>query len=70
VILRDPENVQKIAGVLRELISNPAFRRTLGEEAARTALEHGWDRNAQATWDWLSEVARQKNVSWGLNRGR
>jgi glycosyltransferase involved in cell wall biosynthesis len=70
VILRDPENVQEIAGVLRELMSNPAFCRTLGEEAAHTALEHGWDRNAQATWDWLSEVARQKKASWRPIRER
>jgi len=60
VILRDPENVQEIAGVLRTLISNPALCRSVGEAGAVIALEHGWDRNAQATWDWLSEVARQK----------
>jgi glycosyltransferase involved in cell wall biosynthesis len=62
VILHDPESVQEIAGVLRKLMSDPGFCRTLGEEAERTAREHGWDRNAQATWDWLSEVARQKKV--------
>jgi UDP-glucose:(heptosyl)LPS alpha-1,3-glucosyltransferase len=60
MILRDPENVQELAGALRKLMSDPGFCRMLGEEAERTAREHGWDRNAQATWDWLSEVARQK----------
>jgi Glycosyltransferase len=60
VILRDPESVQEITGVLRKLMSDPGFCRTLGEEAERTAREHDWDRNAHATWDWLSEVARKK----------
>lgn len=70
VILRDPERVQEIAGVLRKLMSDPGFCRTLGAEAERTAREHDWDRNAQATWDWLSEVARKKKVNWQPNRKR
>jgi len=60
IILRDPQNAEELAAALRSLITNPILCRQLGEHATRTAQNHTWDRNAQATWEWLNEVARHK----------
>jgi len=63
IILRDPQNTEEFAAALRSLIRNPDLCRQLGERATRTAQTHTWDRNAQATWEWLNEVARNKKVA-------
>jgi len=63
IILRDPQNAEELAAALRSLITNPALCAKLGENATRTAQNHTWDRNAQATWEWLNEVARNKKVA-------
>jgi glycosyltransferase involved in cell wall biosynthesis len=63
VVLRDPENEQEIVKVLRSLIASPTLCRQLGEQASRTAQSETWYRNAQAAWNWLSEVQREKNGS-------
>jgi glycosyltransferase involved in cell wall biosynthesis len=60
IILRDPQNTEELAAALRSLITNPVLCRQLGERATRTAQNHTWDRNAQATWAWLNEVAHRK----------
>jgi glycosyltransferase involved in cell wall biosynthesis len=59
--LRDPRDTADLLSALRRLVTDPLFCRSLGENAASTAQDHGWDRNAQRTWDWLNEVARDKN---------
>jgi len=61
IILRNPQNAEELAAALPSLITNPILCRQLGEHATRTAQNHTWDRNAQATWEWLNEVARKKN---------
>jgi glycosyltransferase involved in cell wall biosynthesis len=63
IILRDPQNTEELAAALRSLITNPTLCRQLGEYGTRTAQNHTWDRNAQATWEWLNEVARNKKVA-------
>jgi glycosyltransferase involved in cell wall biosynthesis len=63
IVLRDPKNAQEIATVLRSLIASPSLCHQLGEQASLTAQEQTWSRNAQATWDWLIEVLREKNGS-------
>jgi glycosyltransferase involved in cell wall biosynthesis len=60
IILRDPQNTDELAAALCSLITNPVLCRQLGERATRSAQNHTWDRNAQATWAWLNEVAHQK----------
>jgi glycosyltransferase involved in cell wall biosynthesis len=60
IILRDPQNTEELAAALRSLITNPVLCRQLGERATRTAQNHTWGRNAEATWAWLNEVAHQK----------
>jgi glycosyltransferase involved in cell wall biosynthesis len=62
IILRDPQNTEELAAALRSLITNPLLCRQLGEHATRTAQNHTWDRNAQRTWEWLNEVARNKKA--------
>jgi glycosyltransferase involved in cell wall biosynthesis len=61
IILRDPRDTLELLSALRRLIADPVFCRRLGEHAASTAQDHTWDRNAQSTWDWLNEVARDKH---------
>lgn len=62
IILRDPQNTQELATALRSLIAHPTLCAQLGEHATCTAQNHTWDRNAQATWEWLNEVARNKKA--------
>jgi glycosyltransferase involved in cell wall biosynthesis len=63
IVLRDPEDADEIADVLKSLLTDAELRRRLGEEGARTAQQETWDRNAQATWDWLNEVLQRKTES-------
>jgi len=62
IILRDPQNAEELAAALRSLITNPSLCVQLGAHATSTAQNHTWDRNAQATWEWLNEVARSKKA--------
>lgn len=62
IILKDPQDTAEITSALRSLLSDPDFCRRLGQQASVTALEHSWYRNAEATWQWLSEVAGKKTV--------
>jgi glycosyltransferase involved in cell wall biosynthesis len=62
IILRDPQNTDELATALRSLIANPTLCAQLGTHATRTTQNHTWDRNAQATWEWLNEVARNKKA--------
>jgi UDP-glucose:(heptosyl)LPS alpha-1,3-glucosyltransferase len=62
IILHDPQNAEELAAALRSLITNPILCAQLGQHATRTAQNHTWDRNAQATWEWLNEVARNKKA--------
>jgi glycosyltransferase involved in cell wall biosynthesis len=62
IILRDPQNTGELAAALRSLITNPTLCAQLGTHASHTAENHSWDRNAQATWEWLNEVARNKKA--------
>jgi glycosyltransferase involved in cell wall biosynthesis len=63
IILRDPRDTQELVSTLRRLMTDPLLCRKLGEPAARTAQDQTWDRNAQQTWEWLIEVARNKKAS-------
>jgi D-inositol-3-phosphate glycosyltransferase len=45
-----PKSPERIAGALRELLSSPSLRQTLGEEGARRARErYSWNRIAAST---------------------
>jgi len=62
-VLSDPGNSQALAQLLDELIRDPERRRHIGEAAAKTALEWGWDRNARAVYRLLQDAAAQKRNS-------
>jgi glycosyltransferase involved in cell wall biosynthesis len=62
IILDDPQDPVEITSAVRSLLTDPDLCQRLGEHASVTALEHSWDRNAQAAWQWLREVTRKKSA--------
>ena len=60
MILRDAEDHQELAELLRALCANPGLCRRLGEEARKTAQEQTWDRNAAEAWKFLQEAVAKK----------
>jgi len=60
-VLRDPGNSQALAQLLDALIRDPERRRHIGEAAAKTALQWGWDHNARAVYRLLQDAAAQKS---------
>jgi glycosyltransferase involved in cell wall biosynthesis len=59
-ILRNPEDFHELAAFLRRLYSDPNLCGRFGEEAARTAAEQSWDRNAIDTWEFLKATLAKK----------
>jgi UDP-glucose:(heptosyl)LPS alpha-1,3-glucosyltransferase len=45
-VLKDPNDVASLAKLISALQNNPALRQRLGDNAARTAREYTWERNA------------------------
>lgn len=60
-ILKNPEDVAELSGLIRELFSDAVLRERLGREARLTAAGETWDRNAAETWR-LVMRAREKKV--------
>src|SRR6266404_5204000 len=60
MILHNPQDAGELAALLRELCANPRFCEQIGREAALTAAEQTWDRNAAAVWDLLNQAATKK----------
>ena len=58
IILRDPQDVQELSAKIRSLAENRDLCISLGEQASCTAQEYTWNRNAQATREWLEMVFR------------
>src|SRR4029077_16945668 len=53
-----------LANLLRRLAMQPDLRSRVGENAARTAQQYSWDRNAAAVWEFIQEVhARKRSIS-------
>jgi glycosyltransferase involved in cell wall biosynthesis len=46
LILKDPEDVVALTQMIVTLANEPLWRKTLGENAARTACQYTWERNA------------------------
>jgi glycosyltransferase involved in cell wall biosynthesis len=59
-VLRDPEDPRELATLLRQIYSDAALRIKIANAATRTAMEHTWDRNAAATWEFLTAALAQK----------
>jgi UDP-glucose:(heptosyl)LPS alpha-1,3-glucosyltransferase len=62
-VLRDPEDARELAALLRKIYSDVSLRLKIAEEAARSAAEHTWDRNASATWEFLNSTLTKKTRS-------
>jgi len=62
-VLQDPEDPRELAGLLHKIHSNSSLRAKIANEAARSAAEHTWDRNAAATWEFLTATLAQKQLS-------
>jgi glycosyltransferase involved in cell wall biosynthesis len=59
-VLHAPENAGELATLLRKIYLDVPLRVKVGEEAARTAAQHTWDRNAAATWEFLNAALARK----------
>src|SRR5690242_16848119 len=60
-IVTDPDDSIALANLLRRLARQPDLRNRVGENAAHTAKQYTWDRNAVAVWDLIQEVQARKN---------
>ena len=60
LVLPDPEDSHQLAALLRRVYSDASLRQKIAEEAARTAADHTWDRNAAATWEFLTAALARK----------
>jgi UDP-glucose:(heptosyl)LPS alpha-1,3-glucosyltransferase len=59
-VLRDPEDPRELATLLRQIYSDVSLRIKIASAASRTAMEHTWDRNAAATWEFLTAALALK----------
>ena len=59
-ILGDPKDVATLARLLCQLYDDSDLRRSVGENAARTAQSYTWERNARETLAFLTEALRLK----------
>lgn len=61
-VVTDPNDAAMLALHLENLYEYPDLRLRIGEQARRTAEAYTWDRNAQAVWELLIEVASKKQA--------
>jgi glycosyltransferase involved in cell wall biosynthesis len=59
-VLREPEDTQSLARIIERLYRDTAFRRSVGEAAARTARQWTWDRSAAQAWELIESLSRSK----------
>jgi glycosyltransferase involved in cell wall biosynthesis len=60
MILRDPTDVNALAGMIRGLFENEDFRDSLGRKAAETACQYTWERNGREFTVIFNEILRRK----------
>jgi glycosyltransferase involved in cell wall biosynthesis len=65
LILKDPRDARSLAGMILSLHNDSALRQRLGDNAARTAQEFSWDRNARELETVFEEVLRKKGTRGG-----
>ncbi len=58
----DPENPAEIAQSIVELLERPAQRAALAQAAYDRAAAHSWDKCADQTFAFLSQIARRKGI--------
>jgi glycosyltransferase involved in cell wall biosynthesis len=60
LILEDPRDATSLSRMIRQLYEDKSFRERLGTNAAQTAREYTWERNARELSGLLEETLRQK----------
>ncbi|MDK9713610.1 MAG: glycosyltransferase family 4 protein [Sulfuritalea sp.] len=55
----DPENLQSLVTVLREVIDSPQLRADMAARAYKRAMEYSWKRCAEGTLAFIAQVARE-----------
>ena len=66
-ILRQSDDFQTLAQLLKRLHADKILRGSIGESAAKAALDWTWDRNAAEVWELLKDAAGGKTVSTASN---
>lgn len=56
-VLADARDCLALSRLISRLYEQPDLRRSVGENAARTAQSYSWERNASATWQFLCGIA-------------
>ncbi|MGH9643420.1 MAG: glycosyltransferase family 4 protein, partial [Terriglobales bacterium] len=59
-VLRDACDAKKLAELIERLRTDPQLRSSIGEAAAKVALEWTWERNAAAVWDLLKSAEARR----------
>jgi glycosyltransferase involved in cell wall biosynthesis len=60
LILDDPSDVQKLAGLILLLFDNKELRERLGRHAAQTAQKYTWERSTKELVVVFQEILRRK----------
>ena len=61
-VLNDPEDVSRLAELIRNLCEQPGLCLRVGSCAATTARSYTWERNASETWSFLLSAFRRKDT--------
>jgi glycosyltransferase involved in cell wall biosynthesis len=56
-VLSNAQDTVALSRLISRLYEHPDLRRSIGENAARTAQSYSWERNASETWEFLSKAA-------------
>jgi glycosyltransferase involved in cell wall biosynthesis len=59
-IMADADDSVALTNLIRRLAQDQHLRNRIGENAARTAQEYTWDRNAADTWEFLKAAHAKK----------
>ena len=55
----EPTNEVEISEAIKKLVDSLSLRRTLAENAQQRASQYSWNRCADETFEFLSEIAHQ-----------
>jgi glycosyltransferase involved in cell wall biosynthesis len=56
-VLSNAQDSVALSRLISRFYEQPDLRRSIGENAARTAQSYSWERNASETWEFLSKAA-------------
>lgn len=62
LVLKEPKDVASLAQMIAELRNNPTLRQTLGDNAARTARQYTWERNAAQLSAFFEQAIERRRV--------